>query len=88
MRNRKNSLISLDEVSHKKAMATPAKASPSMHSVCFHAFGIARKLLNSEQNFKRFFASVTKFWFDSTQTAQISTMEIYSHSGEWIVMTK
>jgi hypothetical protein len=65
------SLFFLGEVSQKLPTATPTKASPSMHSVCFHASVNRDCSKTAEQNFKRFFASGTKFWLDSAQTAQI-----------------
>jgi hypothetical protein len=52
-------------------MATPTKASPRMHSVCFHASVNRDCSKTTAQNFKGFFASGTKFWLDSAQTAQI-----------------
>jgi hypothetical protein len=55
----------------KLPMATPTKASPSMHSVCFHETLEQGCSKTTEQNCKRFFASGTKFWLDSTQTGQI-----------------
>jgi hypothetical protein len=57
----------LGEVCQKLLMATPTKASPSMHSVCFNETLERGCSKTTEQNSKRFFASGTKFW----QTAQI-----------------
>jgi hypothetical protein len=61
----------LGELSQKLLMATPTKTSPSMHSVCFHETLEQGCSKTTEPNSKRFFASGTNFWLDSTKTGQI-----------------